>query len=154
MDFGAAIKALKNGHHVARSGWNGKGIFIELQRPEQDFKMTHSYIYIDSTGLQTTNPQAPKDRVPWVASQTDMIAEDWVIVTERESKTMPQGIAVSTIKPFLEELSALTRKYKMLIWSETPPDVLDEVLDVWHHGLIWNESLQHYLLAVNIDEVL
>lgn len=80
MDFGQAIWNLKNGNRVARKGWNGKGIFIELQVPDEFSKMTHPYIYIDTTGLQTTNPDAPKSRVPWFASQTDMLAEDWEVV--------------------------------------------------------------------------
>lgn len=80
MNFGQALEALKLGSRVARMGWNGKGIFIELQRPDAHSKMTRPYIYIDTIGLQTTNPDAPKDRVPWLASQTDMLAEDWVIV--------------------------------------------------------------------------
>lgn len=80
MDFGAAIAALKSGQRVARKGWNGKGIFIELQRPDAHSKMTAPYIFIDTTGLQTTNPDAPKSRVPWLASQTDMLAEDWETV--------------------------------------------------------------------------
>lgn len=82
MSFGMAIMALKDGHRVARAGWNGKGIFIELQRPDEHSKMTHPYIYIDTTGLQTNNPDAPKDRVPWLASQTDMLSEDWVILED------------------------------------------------------------------------
>ena len=77
MDFGAALAALKSGKRVARKGWNGKGIFIELQRPDAHSKMTSPYIFIDTTGLQTTNPDAPKARVPWLASQTDMLADDW-----------------------------------------------------------------------------
>ncbi len=80
MDFGSAILNLKEGHKVARKGWNGKGIFIELQVPDENSKMTHPYIYIDTTGLKTDNPDAPKDRVPWLASQTDMLAEDWIVV--------------------------------------------------------------------------
>ena len=80
MDFGQAIWNLKNGNRVARKGWNGKGIFIELQVPDEFSKMTHPYIYINTTGLQTTNPDAPKSRVPWFASQTDMLAEDWEVV--------------------------------------------------------------------------
>ena len=79
MDFGYALKELKSGKRLRRRGWNGKGIFIELQRPDQFSKMTHPYIYIDTTGLQTNNPDAPKDRVPWLASQTDMLADDWEI---------------------------------------------------------------------------
>lgn len=80
FDFGEAIKSLKNGYKVARKGWNGKGIFIELQTPDGNSKMTHPYIFIDTTGLQTENQDAPKELVPWLASQTDMLAEDWVLV--------------------------------------------------------------------------
>lgn len=80
MNFGEAIEALKEGKKVKRKGWNGKGIFIELQTPDENSKMTQPYIYIDTLGLETTNPDAPKGRVPWLASQTDMLAEDWIIV--------------------------------------------------------------------------
>lgn len=80
MSFGAAIEALKEGKKVARRGWNGRGIFLELQVPDEHSKMTHPYIYIDTTELQTDNPDAPKDRVPWLASQTDMLSEDWIVI--------------------------------------------------------------------------
>lgn len=80
MNFGQAIEVLKQGRKVRRSGWNGKGIFIELQVPDENSKMTHPYISIDTTGLQTDNPHAPKNRVPWLASQTDMLSEDWEAV--------------------------------------------------------------------------
>lgn len=76
-DFGWALNQLRNGKRVRRGGWNGKGIFIELQRPDEHSKMTSPYIFIDTTGLQTDNSDAPKSRVPWLASQTDMLAEDW-----------------------------------------------------------------------------
>lgn len=79
MTFGQVLEALKQGKRARRRGWNGKGIFIELQRPDEYSKMTHPYIYIDSTGLLTDNPDAPKNRVPWVASQTDILAEDWEV---------------------------------------------------------------------------
>ena len=80
LTFGLAIEALKLGFKVARKGWNGNGIFIILQVPDEHSKMTQPYIYIDTLGLQTINPNAPKGRVPWLASQTDLLAEDWVIV--------------------------------------------------------------------------
>lgn len=80
MSFGLAIEALKKGYKVARTGWNGKGIFIELQVPDKNSKMTSPYIFIDTTGLETTNEKAPKSRVPWLASQTDMLADDWQII--------------------------------------------------------------------------
>jgi len=81
QDFGWALEALRNGLRVARKGWNGKGIFIELQVPDANSKMSSPYIYIDTTGLQTTNPDAPRSLVPWLASQTDMLAEDWEVLS-------------------------------------------------------------------------
>jgi len=80
MNFGNAIEALKAGKKVARAGRNGKGIFIEIQTPDEYSKMTHPYIFIDTTGLQTDNIAAPKNRVPWIASQTDMLSDDWMLV--------------------------------------------------------------------------
>lgn len=79
MNFGEALTGLKAGKAMARKGWNGKGIFIKAQFPDENSKMTAPYIYIDSSGLQTSNPDAPKNCVPWLASQTDMFAEDWEV---------------------------------------------------------------------------
>lgn len=75
VNFGKALEALKSGKTVRRQGWNGAGIFLALQTPDAKSKMTQPYIYI-----QTTNPKAPKARVPWLASQTDMLAEDWEVI--------------------------------------------------------------------------
>lgn len=82
MNFGQAIEALKAGKTCARKGWNGRGIFVELQVPDAYSKMTHPYIYINTTGLQTDNQHAPKNLVPWLASQTDMLAEDWLVLED------------------------------------------------------------------------
>lgn len=78
FNFGEAIKYLKRGFKVARQGWNGKGIYLELQVPDEHSKMTLPYVYIVTNGLITDNPHAPKGCVPWLASQTDMLAEDWI----------------------------------------------------------------------------
>jgi len=80
MSFGLAIEAMKRGYKVARKGWKGKGIFVEVQEPDENSKMSHPYIYIDTTGLVTDNKHAPKNRVPWLASQTDMLSDDWEMV--------------------------------------------------------------------------
>ena len=80
MNFGQALIELKNGNRVKRKGWNGDGIFLALQVPDKNSKMTQPYIYIDTLGLKTNNPNAPKGRVPWLASQTDMLAEDWEVI--------------------------------------------------------------------------
>lgn len=71
MNFGQAIEALKQGKRVARSGWNGKNMHLELQRPDAHSKMTLPYIFMFT---------AQGDNVPWLASQTDMLSEDWTIV--------------------------------------------------------------------------
>jgi len=80
MDFGEALRALREGHHLARKGWNGEGIFIAIRPIDDTSWMTEPYIYIDTTNLKTTNPDAPKCRVPWLASQTDMLASDWFVL--------------------------------------------------------------------------
>ena len=77
MDFGSALKALKSGGKVARDGWNGKGLWLELQTPDANSKMTLPYIYINYPMDAQNTPGA---RVPWLASQTDILSEDWVIV--------------------------------------------------------------------------
>ncbi len=70
MTFGEAIEKLKAGKDVERLGWNGKGMWLRLQRQDQDSKMTLPYIYMCTVQGKL---------VPWLASQTDMLAEDWVI---------------------------------------------------------------------------
>lgn len=80
MNFGEAIHELKAGRRVARKGWNSKGIFIELQTPDEPSEITGAYIFIDTTGLQTENKSAPKSCVPWYPRQMDMLAEDWLDV--------------------------------------------------------------------------
>ena len=91
MTFGYAIEAMKRGKKVARAGWNDKGMFIFLVDEAVGFKRVgyngencdirlHQHIAINTTGIQTTNEAAPKSIVPWVASQTDMLAGDWQIV--------------------------------------------------------------------------
>ena len=78
MDFGAALIALRAGHRVARSGWNGKGMWLKLQVPDENSKMSLPYIYIEYPEGHPAYPSG--SRVPWLASQTDLLAEDWEIV--------------------------------------------------------------------------
>ncbi|CAI0903197.1 Protein of uncharacterised function (DUF2829) [Serratia quinivorans] len=75
--FGEAIKVLQSGKKVARAGWNGKGLWLELQVPDSHSKMTLPYIYMSYPGDAKTTPGA---RVPWLASQTDMLADDWLVI--------------------------------------------------------------------------
>lgn len=71
MNFGEAIEALKSQKRVARSGWNGKGQYLELQVPDEHSKMGYPYIYISPVDGKL---------VPWFASQTDMLANDWQLI--------------------------------------------------------------------------
>jgi len=68
VNFGEAIAALKSGGTACRDGWNGKGMWVALQRAMPTSKMSLPYIYMRT---------AQGDLVPWLASQTDMLAEDW-----------------------------------------------------------------------------
>lgn len=84
--FGQALEVLKDGKKVARWGWNGKGMFLFLV-PGSTFQVNRPPllgIYPEGT---TVNYHAHIDMktaddkvVPWLASQTDMLAEDWEIV--------------------------------------------------------------------------
>ena len=79
MDFGNALRALKQGKAVARGGWNGKRMFLTLIENYQiGF---HPGILgrplLPWIGMLT----ADGSFVPWLASQSDMLAEDWVEVT-------------------------------------------------------------------------
>ena len=82
MDFGEAIKALKEGKRIARTGWNGKGMFL-LYVPSEKWGI------IDKIGLGIPKGNllswigmktADGKFVPWLASQTDMLADDWIII--------------------------------------------------------------------------
>lgn len=78
MTFGLAIELLKQGALVGRTGWNGKGMWLQLctewngnvHAGGQNYKM------LPFIAMRT----AQGDMVPWLASQTDMLAEDWTIV--------------------------------------------------------------------------
>lgn len=71
FNFSEALRRLKNGEKVAREGWNGKNMWIHLQVPDANSKMSLPYLYMYT---------ADKKLVPWLASQTDILADDWNVV--------------------------------------------------------------------------
>ncbi len=85
LDFGLAIKALKSGKKVARSGWNGKGMFLYYV-PENEYPAQTQIAKETFTsgmvpyGAYIAMKTAQDNVVPWLASQTDVLAEDWCIV--------------------------------------------------------------------------
>lgn len=86
FDFSVALVAVKDGAKVARKGWNGKGMFIFLV-PGSTFTVNRPPllgIYPEGTeinyhphiDMRTADGQI----VPWLASQTDLLADDWIIL--------------------------------------------------------------------------
>lgn len=94
MTFGDALMMLKLGYRVARAGWNGKGMFIYLNRGAHDFDadprgaidgVDSDYFAKGDTGIVTRMPNVNMRSASgatvtgWLASQTDMLAEDWMV---------------------------------------------------------------------------
>ena len=106
INFGQAVEALKAGQRVARAGWNGKGMFVYLNKgsfdgdllgfPEGEQPRADNGSTIDGVrlGLFEAGDKGTVTRLPninmrsatgatvtgWLASQTDILAEDWEIV--------------------------------------------------------------------------
>ena len=87
MTFGLALEAAKKGYKVARLGWNGKSQYVELAT-------NISYVGADGT-VENVNHAAIGNnalafcgtsgvQIGWLASQADMLAEDWMIVGGEE----------------------------------------------------------------------
>ena len=96
MDFGDAIRHMKLGRAVAREGWNGKGMWIALT-PGSTFPAACAKPGHAAYGRAVEMGMGPHDSVNllphidmraadgsmvigWLASQTDMLAEDWHVV--------------------------------------------------------------------------
>ena len=86
MPFGLAVEAVKKGKKIARAGWNGKGMFLFLV-PGSTFKVNRAPllgIYPEGTEINYhahIDMKTADDKVvPWLASQTDVLADDWYIV--------------------------------------------------------------------------
>ena len=89
--FDTAIKAIKAGHKVQRQGWNGKGMFIAYSPgaealPADRFWNPHNKAFAESNGgtadvlpCVTMKTADNKILMGWLASQTDMLANDWML---------------------------------------------------------------------------
>lgn len=98
MNFGHAIEALKRGQRVARAGWNGKGMWLVLVPGQKDVLLREGTPYAQALAgnehvagdrieilphidMWTTNADGRRAMLPgWLASQTDMLSDDWNIV--------------------------------------------------------------------------
>lgn len=113
MDFGGAVQAVKAGHHVARDGWNGRGLYVTLQDGYPDgielnantsaatglaegtVAVFRPYLLLATPawrpyGAPTADrpdglgPVVPLQFVPWVPTVSDVLAEDWRMVLRPE----------------------------------------------------------------------
>jgi hypothetical protein len=88
LNFGQALEALQDGEIVEREGWNRKGMFIyyvpENKYPAGDNKLgTMKGVFENDMvpyGAYIAMKTAQNNVVPWLASQTDVLAKDWVIL--------------------------------------------------------------------------
>ena len=86
MDFGHALEALKHGEKVARTGWNGKNMFLfllhgsELNRCVYDKNFPYNDNMSPCTDSICMKTAQNTIAIGWLASQADMLAEDWMIV--------------------------------------------------------------------------
>jgi hypothetical protein len=87
MNFGEALKHLKFGKKLARTGWNGKGMYLIYVPGSKNIKPTEGSPYAKA-GLTELDINPHVDMMTangsmqpgWLASQTEMLAEDWEIV--------------------------------------------------------------------------
>ena len=84
MNFGLAIEALKKGLRVARNGWNGKGMYVFLAY-EADFVTDADLSAFDQMEVEVSDMLVLKTaqntfQPGWLATQSDMLADDWYIV--------------------------------------------------------------------------
>jgi hypothetical protein len=70
MTIDEALPYLRKGRTASRIGWNGPDQYVALQVSDADSKMTLPYLYIRTVH---------GDFVPWIASQTDILASDWTV---------------------------------------------------------------------------
>jgi hypothetical protein len=74
--IGWAVAQLRQGGKIQRAGWNGKNMWLELQVPDKHSKMTLPYVYMKT---------ADGHLVPWLCSQTDLLAVDWSVYNGQPS---------------------------------------------------------------------
>lgn len=77
VSFSIALDAVKQGSSIQRSGWNGSGLVVKAQYPDEHSKMTLPYLYIEYPPDAMNTPGA---RCPWLASQTDIMSDDWIVL--------------------------------------------------------------------------
>ena len=72
LNFSKALDQMKAGHRVTRKTWESRGLWVAIQRPDVMSKMTEPYIFMK---------RLDNSMVPWTPTQSDILAEDWRVVS-------------------------------------------------------------------------
>lgn len=120
--FGEAISLLKQGHKVARKHWNGKGMYVMYCGVEgEDYTLDSGetvkrcdYLYMKA---------ADNTVVPWVASQTDILSDDWYIV---RSAPLKGGLADIQTNKLVAELG---KRHGVVVHNIAPYEHMNIQID-------------------------
>ena len=96
LDFSDALRAIKQGDRVTRAGWNGKGMWVTLSPGKvvkvSDLWAPHNRMLAIRRGGEAvvrpylTMKTVDDEIVPWLASQTDVLAQDWQVYNDPPEK--------------------------------------------------------------------
>lgn len=116
LTFGSALEAIKDGYRVQRSGWNGKNMWIVLVKGQAVQKAVadcygnsgETFPVLDAVYMKT----ADEKLVPWLCSQTDMLANDWQTLPDESKSDEPEVIHVflDPNKDFGEQIAEVIKK--------------------------------------------
>jgi len=176
FDFGTALRALKDGSRVARKGWNGKGMWLALVRPQSKFdgfdvqphhktvKTSYAAVGDEIEGL-TCLPwigmcTADNSFVPWLASQTDMLAEDWVILAPPVDRILVEtGLDEAISAAALELRAMLGRGELRLRGDEEEAAMSGAVVAVVRHtvrhrkDVVWTDDLEQAVRRAAVQKL-
>lgn len=100
MHFGDALHILKNGQLVTRAGWNGKNMFLFLV-PGSTFTVNRQpmlSVFEEGTEIKyqphIDMKTASGTVVPWLASQSDLLADDWMVYYPYSAQNAPDALQV------------------------------------------------------------
>ncbi len=112
--FGMAIEAMRLGHKVSRTGWNGKNMYLVLFDPIRDNLQQLTVSCAEASVPMGLHPfivikTAQNYYIPWLASQADMLSDDWQIVNfvkqDETIKNTDTDEQISTSEPEMELVS-------------------------------------------------
>ena len=187
MDFGGAIAALKQGKKVTRKGWNGKGMFLWLKKGN----MIESSWCKDpmlkgicdanggkTEGLPTVCMKTADNKVltGWLASQTDMLSEDWMVTEttdwpeKREKDNRPVTERIHDMEDVLAELGPdhpLVAQYRHYLETTEPGQrddylatfmqlrmVTEAINEGWHPEYNEDETIYGYVPVIYLYKTL